>query len=179
MLEARLGTHSPHTASPRRGQGAHQSPSHSASPPGSLVLPQEAPLHPHVPGPLRACSGALLPPCCPWAPQPRQPPPIAPAPQRPITPLLSSAPRDPCLKPPLTSSSCDCLLEGFSHCPPVDSFLSCFHCFRHLHFDARQTRSLTRPQQTHPSFPINLLGKHHPRSLLHITCPLPPPQIIQ
>lgn len=59
------------------------------------------------------------------------------------SPLLRTP--DPCLKPPLTSSSCDCSLRGFSHCPLVDSFLSCFHCLRHLHLDARQTRSLTHP----------------------------------
>lgn len=140
MLEARLGAHSPHTASPRCRQGAHQSPSHSESPPGSLVLPQEAPLHPHVPGSLRACSGVC---CLPAVLGPRSPASPLPA----LLPLkdLSSAPRDPCLKPPLTSSSCDCSLQGFSHCPLIDSFLSCFHCLRHLHFDARQTRSLTHP----------------------------------
>lgn len=58
-----------------------------------------------------------LPPYCPWAPRPRQPPPSAPAPQRPATPLPSSAPRDPCLKPPLTSSSCDSFTPGLQPLP--------------------------------------------------------------
>ena len=57
------------------------------------------------------------PPYCPWAPRPRQPPPSAPAPQRPATPLPSSTPRDPCLKPPLTSSSCDSFTPGLQPLP--------------------------------------------------------------
>lgn len=85
------------------------------------------------------------PPYCPWAPRPRQPPPSAPAPQRPATPLPSSTPRDPCLKPPLTSLPVTHLLQGFSHCPLVNRFLSCFCCLRHLHFDVWQTRILTHP----------------------------------
>lgn len=87
------------------------------SPPGSLVLPREVPLGSHAPGSPRACSGALPPPYCPRAPWPCQPPSSAPAPQRPATPLLSSTPRDPCLKPPLTSSSCDSFTPGLQPLP--------------------------------------------------------------